>query len=246
MSNKNYIWNGIYNSWPTLIRSDEFYSSEVWLSRANSKLLDYLERRKNNNFVPITSSNLPAVMSDQRIKSILHFGGSSGWQYLYLLDTAYVENLKKYTILETKKTVSYFRENIILSEGVGVFYTDNLEKIETHDLLYANSVLQYFPDLKYFVKIIQKSSPKKILIDDSFVGFFDTFYSLQFAYNFEIPCSFLNANFLIKTIKDLGYQLDFNIPFLSPIQGKIDILPMMNFPLDLRIDYPRSFLFSKI
>lgn len=243
MKTEDKIWSGPYSSWGDLGGEDGFHHSEVWLTRAEQKLLAYIERRSAGELLPLNHSNLPLVMSDKNLSSVLHVGGASGWQYLYFMDTNFACDLKKYSILETKEVAEKFSKNKFLTGGIGVSYIHDVNRLEEYDLVYANSVLQYFPDLKFISEIIAKSKPRKILVDDALVVKNETFYAVQHSYGYDVPCTFINVDFLINSFRELGYKLVFNVPFMSQIKGVVAPLPLGNFPENYRIQYPRSLLF---
>ena len=245
MNSKLNIWNGIYDEWPSISAENEFYDSQVWTSRIDQQLSEYLEMRSQYGCKPPRGSSLPWVMADKTLREVLDFGGASGWQYLYLSDTCDVRHIKRYTILERKEVADKFANHPSLKEGIGVHYICDLIDVQPCDLLYVNSVLQYFEHLNYFSELIKKANPKKILIDDAFIGEFKTFFSKQTAYNFEIPCSFMNRQYLIGVLNSCGYIMTLDVPFLSPIRGIVSRLPMDNFPENYRIEHPRSLLFTR-
>jgi putative methyltransferase (TIGR04325 family) len=139
---------------------------------------------------------------------------------------------------------SEFSKAKVFKDTSTVHFEKDYTALSGHEFLYVNSVLQYFIDLDELFKIIKKTGAKHILIDDWFVGMFKTFYSLQNAYGYQIPCAFMNQQDAIERFRSIGYKLKFITPFYSPILGEFNEIPMQNFPDDLRIKFTKTAFFQ--
>ncbi|EKQ90418.1 methyltransferase, TIGR04325 domain protein [Leptospira borgpetersenii str. UI 09149] len=151
--------------------------------------------------------------------------------------------IKKYSILEIPGIVS--RSKRFNHSRKVQFYTD-FKKIPFCDLLYTNSVIQYFPTNEYLIEIIDQVKPKYILVDDLYAGDNDEFFSNQISYEKKIPHRFLNFKKFREEVSKEGYRLILKQPFNTPILGKYQPKPMDHFPQKYRLRYSLSVVFKKV
>lgn len=85
------------------------------------------------------------------------------------------------------------------------------------DVLYSNSTLQYFPDNDFLLNLISRCSPTWILMDDFQAALAGQFFTMQHYYGSEIPCRFIDVAITIREIEDLGYMLKGNWEYRSEI-----------------------------
>ena len=118
--------------------------------------------------------------------------------------------------------------------------------ISRTDILYSNSVLQYFEDHSAFSKLVSYLSPKYILLDDFQTSTGEAFYTLQNYYGTRIPYYFSNLVDILKTCGDLGYELLVNYDYASPIAPTIETQLESTGDLSYGIGSSRSLLFKKV
>ncbi len=124
-------------------------------------------------------------------------------------------------------------------------YTTIADLPQACDLLYCNSVLQYFGSNAEFLDIVTAVKPRHILLDDLLAKGDTDFFSTQAYYGTDIPHRFLGMNQLVGNLKSVGYRLAFSAPFASPILGRIGPLPMENFPEAFRLRHSLTALFAR-
>jgi putative methyltransferase (TIGR04325 family) len=240
---KNYVWSGIFEDLDGMsFKEMPAFISERWLSQINTQLLEY---RNGNDQPPPRFSELPVIAAISEVKSILDFGGSSGWAYYYLMKTccAFTKQIKKYSIYELPKLCEYFNVNQTHSDALK--YISNPNEIVHHDLLYSNSMIQYMPNEDDLIKSIRNSTPLYIVFENFLGGAFKDFYTEQNYYEYKIAVKFRNTTNFISLIENLGYELIVNKIYLEPIRGVINKFDMENFPKNLRVDYGKTLIFKK-
>nr|WP_254846975.1 hypothetical protein [Leptospira alexanderi] len=146
--NQLLVWDGVFSTWEEAIRSaagvdgEKGFSNERWFERILDQLNSFrLEIKEFGIAVPPRPTNLPMVISLTNSRTIVDLGGSSGWIYDYLNSITFLNKIKKYSILEVSDVVS--RSKRFNHSNKVRYYTD-FKEIFQCDLLYTNSVIQYF------------------------------------------------------------------------------------------------------
>ncbi|EKR17038.1 hypothetical protein LEP1GSC019_3729 [Leptospira interrogans serovar Pyrogenes str. 2006006960] len=234
ISNQFLFWDGVFLSWEDAICSagdvdgEKGFSNEKWFERILEQLSFFRSEIKEFGIaVPPRPTNLPTVVSLTNSKTIVDIGGSSGWIYDYLDSIELPSEIKKYSILEISDIIS--RSKRFNHSRKVQFYTD-FKKIRSCDLLYTNSVIQYFPTNEYLIEIIDQVKPKYILADDLYAGDNEEFFSNQISYEKKFPHRFLNFKKFRKEISKEGYRMILKQPFDTPILGKYQPKPMGSLP----------------
>ena len=117
--------------------------------------------------------------------------------------------------------------------------------IPQSDLLYCNSVLQYFSSNVEFISLIKKVMPEYIFLEDLVATSDDDFFSVQNYYHTGIPYRFIGLTNLLNEFSEQGYQEIFRSPYPSIIEGVIKPFGMANFPKSKRIRHSIIILFKK-
>lgn len=189
------------------------FDSDRWMTRQYEMLAS---ARKGIYPRP---SNLPKLAAHINSKFILDFGGGSGWTAELVADVG-EDNFESYVVLEIPSVCREFSRVFTPNSGVSFIssVSDVPYSMASHtDILYSNSVLQYFPDNSKLVEIVSSLSPNYILLDDVQTSTSETFYTLQNYYGISIPYRFSNFEQFVKTCLDLGYELQQKSDFSSPI-----------------------------
>jgi putative methyltransferase (TIGR04325 family) len=119
------------------------------------------------------------------------------------------------------------------------------EGVDQCDLLYCNSVLQYFGSNAELLDLAQNGGPRHILLDDLLATDGDDFFTTQLYYDTVIPCRFVGLDRLTAELEGIGYTRLMAVPFATPILGMVKPLPMENFPAERRVSHPLSVLFER-
>lgn len=181
--------------------TDNAYESHRWLERQNGFL-----RIAMNGFIPRKSS-LINFKEKNEIKSIIDFGGGSGWLFFVLKSQLEWSHMEKYYVVENDTMVKYFANNKS-DRGIQYLVLNKLKKKdEKIDCLYINSVIQYLPNLIEIENVIKKFEPKHILIDELPICKSMEFFSLQRYYEGYLIIKFLNEDTFENMLSNYGYKI---------------------------------------
>lgn len=246
----NYIWNGIYRSWDQaseaakVIGAGGGLASDPWFQRITQQLLDYRDEiGKYGVAMPPRPSNLPLVCAMTSPYAIIDFGGSSGWCWDYLKNSVSNHRINSYVVIETEEVVNYMGASGLHNNSVQ--YKTINDSIQVCDLLYCNSVLQYFSSNAPLISLIERIAPEYILLEDLVANGEDDFYTVQNYSNSGIPYRFIGLARILSELLDYGYVEQFRCPYASPILGAIKPLDMGNFPQENQNRYSLSILLRK-
>lgn len=245
------IWNGPYQTWAKACSAAKNYnknqpafSSEQWSKRIKQQLLDYRSEFKQYAIAqPPRPCNLPWVVALTMASSIVDFGGSSGWAMDYLQNTLATHKINSYAIVELESVVKCMQDSGLHGKAVSYQTLDN--PLKPCDLLYSNSVLQYFESNAPLLSLIERSLPKYIFLEDLVSKSDEDFFGVQSYYNSGIPYRFLGLGNLFKELSSMGYHELVQTPYASPVLGVIKPLPMENFPERFQLRYSLSVLLKK-
>lgn len=246
----NYIWNGIYRSWDQAGEAAKVngtgggFASDRWFQRITYQLLDYRDEiGKYGIAMPPRPSNLPLVCAMTSPYAIIDFGGSSGWCWDYLHNSLPNKKINSYIVIETGEVVNYMSASGLQNKPVE--YKTISDSINACDLLYCNSVLQYFSSNAPLISLVERTAPEYILLEDLIAKGEDDFYTVQNYSNSGIPYRFIGLARLLRELLDYGYVEQFRSPYASPILGAIKPLEMDNFPQEKQNRYSLSILLRK-
>ena len=245
-----YVWSGLFDTWDKACQAahgrtgERVFDNDRWLERITRQLSEYRdEYREYGIALPPRPSNLPWVCAMTSSRSIIDFGGSSGWCWDYLQNTLPEHSISSYVIVELESIVGYMTHSGL--HVAPVIYKTLSDSLEPCDLLYCNSVLQYFKSNTPLLQLIDRTHPEYILLEDIVGKGNRDFFSLQEYYGSSIPQRFIGLENLIRTLNLLGYRALLKIPYSSPVLGVMGPLHMENLPSENQIRYAVSLLFKK-
>lgn len=247
----DFIWNGLYPTWETACdaanavvnRGGEGLSSGRWLQRITQQLSDYKnEFRKYGVAIPPRPCNLPLICAMTNPKTIIEFGGSSGWSYEYLKNSLPKNGIASYCIIETELVVKHM--NSLGVHEAPVIYKTHDDSKGYCDLLYSNSVLQYLESNDLLLSITKKKKPKYIFLEDCIAQGQGDFFTTQRYYASKIPYRFIGLNKMLNELTDYAEVVKF--PYVAPILGMSTPLEMGNFPKAYRTRYAISVLMKRL
>lgn len=249
-STSKYTWNGVFLTWEEACKAgnsdgEKVLRTDRWLRRICQQLFDY-EKDLADYGIAMSPRpcNLPLVCGLIQPKSILDFGGSSGWGWNYLLQTVPDTTVKAYLVVETEEVVGFMKGQ--LDAASPLQYKTLGQEINSFDLLYCNSVLQYFESNWPLKSLIGKTNSEYILLDDLVAFGVNDFFTTQRYYDHEIPYRFIGLEKLLSQLQRLGYKEIVRLPYASPILNVTKPIDMENFPEDKRLRYSLSILLKKI
>lgn len=245
----NYIWKGVYPTWEDTCKAAQAIGGRGlgggrWFQRITQQIVDYRdELRQYGIAMPPRPSNLPLVCAMTNPSAIVDFGGSSGCCWDYLQNTLPKHRISSYVVVETDEVVDYMKNSGIHNAPVN--YRSLNDPLDSCDLLYCNSVLQYFGSNAPLLSLIERTTPKIILLEDVIAKGEEDFFSVQSYYDSAIPYRFIGLYKLLKELSHSGYIELARYPYASPIFGVIKPLEMGNFPESKQLRYSSSILLKK-
>lgn len=245
----DYIWKDIYPTWEEACKAakaidGEALGGERWFQRITQQISDYRDEfRQYGIAMPPRPSNLPLVCAMTNPCAIVDFGGSSGWCWDYLQNSLPRHMVSSYVVVETDEVVNYMTKTGIHNAPVN--YCSLNGPLDPCDLLYCNSVLQYFGSNAPLLSLIERTTPQFVLLEDLVVKGEDDFFSVQSFRGSAIPYRFLGLNKLLQELSHSGYTELVWYPYASPAHGVIKPFEMGNFPEAKQLRYSSSILLKK-
>lgn len=238
------IFEGIYEKQEDAITKGSGFASDRWMKRITGQLLEYRNEIKSHQLpVPPRFSDLPMLVTTVDAKIIIDWGGSSGWTFDFIKQSLPQIEIEEYIIVEIEDVLRYMQEACLHDAPVTYQTEINNLSNKRSSIFYVNSVLQYILDDSAMLNAIGQLNPDWILIEDFWGGDFEDFFSIQNYYESKIPIRFRNRQDFIKSLEK--YSLKLSKPYFSSILGRIQELPMQNFPHDKQVRYGETLLFQK-
>ncbi len=238
-----FVWEGINKNFDEEAKLDKVFENDKWTKKQQKKLESLFcntTKIYKNNF---SEYCLPVVVAclDKKIVSILDFGGGVGEEYFKIKSS--IQNKKiKYYLLENKEILKILREKEFHKK---FNLLTNIKKNEKKDIIHFGSSFHYIENWKSTLKNCMRYKPKYIIFADLFCGDIDyTFSTNQIYYDKKIPIWIFKENDIINFLKKYDYIVSYKSNFISEfMKYHKDILPMNNFPKNLRIEYPKQLIF---
>lgn len=217
------IFKGYFSNWYSACeaanasrkeqKSLEAFDSTRWMNRQRQMLTS---ARIGQYPRP---SNLPLLTAGCGANFIVDIGGGSGWTS-ELLAKSKMDKSRSYIVLEIPSVCEEFSKDFREDSGVSFFSSISEAPpwiTSRTEILYSNSVLQYFEDNTSLTKLVSLLQPEWVLMDDFLSSTNETFYSLQNYHGVEIPHRFSNLFEIQKSFTTLGYELIVKTDYISPI-----------------------------
>jgi len=183
-------FEGIYNNFSE-INNLTNYNDESSLSNTYEELVSKLRADESGVNLPISNSRsqitnlLPIFISSLSGKiHVLDYGGGAGETYIECSEAVNMEQVEYY-IYDLPETIK-IGEKIFSNCGIndcnnlyGVSFINDISKIETIDIVYMGSVLQYVSNYSELILSIINKSPTYFFITDNFMGDHSTFATTQ-------------------------------------------------------------------
>jgi len=247
---QSFIWDGLYPTWKAACNAARKtgnpgggLTGKRWLKRITQQLIDYrTEFARYGTAIPPRPCNLPFLCAVTNPRKILDFGGSSGWSWEYLKNSLPCNRVASYVILEKKQVVDHMRK--LKAHKHPVSYKTGTKLLKQYDVLYCNSVLQYFSSNRLFLSLVKKVKPNYIFLEDTIAKSDRDLFSCQRFYDSKLPYRFIGLRKMLKELTEYTEVLRF--PYAAPILGVVGPLGMENLPAAKRIRYASSILLKKV
>jgi putative methyltransferase (TIGR04325 family) len=215
------VWDGCFSSFELAISSAKSFSSmeasvfqdKNWIEKhasatdtADPAFTGLVQR----------STNLPIFSAAFDASYFVDFGGGSGWVYRSLFQSG--RKVDSYTVIDIQEVVNFF--DTYYDDGCVVFQTqsDFLELIPrpSVDVLYANSSMQYLPDNKDFLSVLESTHPRFVLLDELlWTREPSDWFAIQINSNLPVVARFLSLDLLDAQLDAVGYTRIFEAPYLT-------------------------------
>jgi putative methyltransferase (TIGR04325 family) len=245
----NRVWDGVYATWQEACAAAQAIGGsglggDTWFQRITGQLTDYREElRQHGIAMPPRPSNLPMLCAMTRPGTIVDFGGSSGWCWDHLRQSGSGHTVSSYVVVETPEVVEHMKRAAL--HAAPVRYQTAEEPLGAADLLYCNSVLQYFGSNDAFLSLIERTRSEFILLDDLAADTDKDFFTTQMFRGSAIPYRFLGLQTLLHDLAARGYLALARYPYASPVKGVVAPMAMENFPPSKQLRYSSSILLKR-
>ena len=247
------VWEGVYKDIHEVKALGNGFNSSYWVNNSKEKVEKYLAGINESDPIPPfppRPTSLPllaAMLRKNRDKKliIIDFGGGLGFSYLSFVQSC--SRIKNYTYYIVESTEICKLGDEIFSDHHNILFAPHVQdlSLEIVDIVYMNSVLQYIGDWKALLNYLLNLKPEFFLLDDLPAGDIPTFATVQNYYSSKLPYWFFNVDDIITCVESYGYTLEYKSKFSSLILGKMQEIPMSNFPPEYQLDYPCTLLFRR-
>jgi len=244
------VWDGVYATWQEAYAAAQAIGGkglggDASFQRITGQLTDYREElRLRGIAMPPRPSNLPMLCALARPGTIVDLGGSSGWCWDYLRESGSGQTVSSYIVVETGEIVDYMERASL--QAAPVRYQTAEEPLGAADVLYCNSVLQYFGSNDAFLSLLERTDPEFILLEDLVAGSGEDFFTTQLFRGSAIPYRFLGLQVLLEDLAARGYVVLARYPYASPVRGVVALMAMENFPPSRQLRYSSSVLLRRM
>ena len=210
------------------------HQSVQFISSAN-------DRSQITNLLPLLFASV-----NHRKKSVLDYGGGLGSTYIDCLNSVNMDGVE-YHIFDLPETMEMGRKlfpdtaSTSDKKSYNIDFVGNISQVETFDIIYMGSVLQYLPDYSTVLLSLIKKKPQYFLITDNFMGDHATFATAQVNMTRRRMAYWI---FELKEIVTLfeknNYRLQYKSTNYQPFHN------FNNFTVEYRINDSYNLLFEKL
>ncbi len=241
------IWEGIYDRFPN-DDSGGIFKSERWLESlptfSNAQSRETLSPHSLIHEYPLAPAVAILIVSSDDPIRVLDFGGGLGNSYFPLIASLPAPDLVEFHVVETPTICRHGRERY--QEHHNLQFHEALPgDTERFDIVHAAAALHYVADWRMMLGRFAAFEPRFIMLFGLTAGDIKTFATYQNYYGSKVPVWFWNVNEIIDIMKDLGYKLTYKSLLASSYLGKVQPLPMENFPAEYRLDRKCNLMFTR-
>jgi putative methyltransferase (TIGR04325 family) len=247
------VWDGIIDSFPES-EADHVWDSERWVTSvfkalslpgtsggADKTAPSELSLVHEYPLPPIAAL-LATYKTDLPLR-ILDFGGGSGNSFMACMNSLSDPQKIEYHIVEGKRICEKGRE--IYVNFNNVYYHDFLPVCENRfHIVHIAAALHYIRDWRELLKQLLNYQPDVLMLNALNAGDIKTFVSFQNYYGEKIPVWFWNISEVTEYVQSLNYQLIYKSLLEFSFLGKIQPLPMQNFPPEYRLARKCNLIFG--
>jgi putative methyltransferase (TIGR04325 family) len=251
MKNNDFcIWEGIYDHFPQDYTNSVF-ESKRWVNALRKQSLQLLDEHEDSGTISdhtlIHEHPLPPVVAllatweDIPIR-VLDFGGGMGNSFFSLVKSLPNADLVEFHVIETTAVCKLGHE--VYKKFHNLHFHDELPIDDNKfDIVHAGNSLHYIADWRTMLEKYACYEPHFIMLSGLNAGDIETFVTYQNYYGSKIPVWFWNIREILEALRNLDYSLIYKSLLASSYLGKIQSLPMVNFPPQYRLKRKCNLIF---
>jgi putative methyltransferase (TIGR04325 family) len=243
--NRN-TFEGIYQDFSN-INNLTSYNNESSNNTTFIEIDAKLENHSKNVIVSDLRSQISNLLSlliaslDKDKITVLDYGGGAGSTYVDCIDSVDMSKVDYY-IYDLPETIEIGKKAFLKSKVSSTpLFINNHNKIDSLDIVYLGSVLQYIQDYKKLLLSLIRKSPAFFLITDNFMGTHSTYATVQVNMAGRKMAYWI---FQLNEIKEIfssnGYQLIYSSKNHQPYHN------FDNFPEKYQVHDSCNLLFQKM
>lgn len=215
------IYVGPFRTW--LEASSHAQSAELawsdteWVRRQQQ----FMHVARIDAMLPPRPSTLPLMAGHLRARSIVDYGGGSGWAFESIKKCCPGLELRHYTVLELPDVVEAYAFVSPKDSNLAYKSFNDLDSLTSADLLYANASLHYAESDKHFLDTAMSLGPAPTILLDGYLAHPGLeFFLVQNVYGHEVPVRIPRLTDTLEVIQERGYQVTTCTPMLGPVSGE--------------------------
>jgi len=169
---------------------------------------------------PPRLTNLPLVAGLLGVRSIVDYGGGSGWAFESLKAFCPQLDLQLFAVIELAEVVSAFNLRPIEDNRLSYTSFEQAHSLPAVDLMYANAALLYAESEQAFLDTAANLGPVRHLLLDGFLAHPDfEFFFVQHLDGHDIPVRIPRLDASLEALHSNGYRVTSCTPMLGPVGG---------------------------
>jgi putative methyltransferase (TIGR04325 family) len=199
---------------------------------------------KKNTFFLVSSPLLillSLVFQKKRKIRILDIGSGGLDTYFDILHNHNLKNFFSIDTIELPSVISVYKKFSFTNKKIDIKFFTEIKK-KKYDVIHISDSLQYMESPKEIINEILSMNGSYIVLNNTRLGNFNTYATLQNFYEHKIPTWFFSKN--IKKLFSKKYLLILESEFLPKFYGSYSSYPMKNFPKKFRIKNSKTMIFK--
>jgi hypothetical protein len=156
-----------------------------------------------------------------KARSVVDYGGGSGWAFGLLRASCPDLDITSYTVLELPDVVEALATLPKMDPRLTYVSFENAGRLPAADLIYANAALHYAETEQTFLDTALALGPAPNLLLDGFLAHPEReFFLVQHVYGHDVPVRIPHLAHSLQTLRANGYRITSCTPMLGPVAGE--------------------------
>lgn len=211
------IWIGPFETWVDAKHACgdlSGWASSDWINRQT----EFFEATAQQ-ILPPRPSALPLLARALGAKTIVDWGGASGWLFS-IVERQLGSYLESYEVMDLVESVDAFKHFQRLDSRLKFFPFSSTESLPGVDLLYANASLHYAESISDFTDYAVSHMARHIVLDQYLATDELELYLVHRVYGIEVPVRIPLLEDTLNTLISCGYEIRACVPVLGPVLGQ--------------------------